>query len=103
MIPEYKIIKGPVYKKYIGADDDDYVTSVSMMDINSKPLRPFDILVLDYDEEQLVYIQYGPEPEDKYEVGNIYEALAFTDSPEGRVIAETLLKKGEARWRKRGE
>jgi len=101
MTAEYKPIHGPVYKDYV--EEEDYVASFSMFDINNDPLPPVDILIFDYDEEQLVMARYGPNPKDEAEIGSIYTTFSATDSPEVKVIAEIILKLGEVRWRRWGD
>jgi len=101
MTAEYKPIHGPVYKDYV--EEEDYVASFSMFDINNNPLPPVDVMVFNYDKEQIVAARYGPNPTDDIEIGSIYEALCPTDSPEVKVIAEIILKLGEVRWRRWGD
>jgi len=102
MTAEYNPIHGPVYKDYV-YNKDDYVASFSMLDINNDPMPPIDIMIFDYDDEQLVVIKYGPNPKDEAEIGSVYEALSPTDSPEVEIIADIILKLGEVRWRRWGD
>ena len=101
MKDNYVEVKGPAYKNYV--QPEDYVATYSMFDINGDALPPVDIMIFDYDDEQIVAIRFGPNPKDDVEIGNIYEALSDTDSEEVEIAAWLILKKGEVRWRRRGE